>query len=780
MNKYMEHIELLQIQQKKLQACYKPSFYRIYKPEEQAEFNRLLLIPGISLIDYIFDQVKELIKYKTPGKKFTAHELEEAAAKHIEHTSLHEYGVWVYYPWSNRLVHILDEEEFIDIRTSRNQYKITREERDMLALKKIGVIGLSVGQSVAITLAMERICGELRLADFDILELTNLNRIRTGIHNLGLAKVYSVAREIAEIDPFIQVKCFPEGITEANMNDFFTAGGNLDLLVEESDGFDIKILSRYKARELKIPVIMEASDRCMVDVERFDLEPNRSILHGLVDHLDIATLKSLKTNEEKIPYMLDVLGIDTASVRLKASMLEIEQSINTWPQLASAVTMGGGITADVSRRMLLNQYTQSGRYHIDIEELIGDGKEKKITNHISNGKANADSLKLSLTKKEMQDIALHLNENVNGNYIELSEEEIRKLIHAAIKAPSGGNMQPWKWLYSKNSLFLFHDIDRSISLLDFDNLASYIGLGAATENLILKSHEMGLNPIISQFPFKKDLRVIAQVNFSREVNALVNLDSNNHLVSEIEHRLTNRTISKRQPIEKPKLIQLQEVASSIKGAKMTIIDTEDKLEQLSDIISKIERIRIMHERGHKDFVNEIRWNDDENYKKRDGVDINTVDLTAAEKAGFIVAKNWDVISYLKQWKKGNAFERLARKTVTSSSAICLITMPKYSPEDYFNGGRSVQRTWLAANKMNISFQPQSPATFLFARLVHGHGVELDLETQNELTLLRKKFISLMSIEDNIGEIFLFRLCISNDPKVKSLRKDLDSVFLYEN
>lgn len=83
------------------------------------------------------------------------------------------------------------------------------------------------------------------------------------------------------------------------MDMFFTDGGNLDLLVEESDGFDIKILCRHKARDLRIPVIMEASDRCMVDVERFDLEPKRDILHGLVNHLDIDTLKKLKTNEGK-------------------------------------------------------------------------------------------------------------------------------------------------------------------------------------------------------------------------------------------------------------------------------------------------------------------------------------------------------------------------------------------------------------------------------------------------------------------------------------------------
>ena len=277
-----------------------PVFLRIKNKPDLEILEKLLNSPGLTVNDYMFDQLKELVKLQHPQQKFTAAETEKKVNTHLAGKSLTEYGVWVYYPWSNRLVHILDEEEFVSVRTSRNQYKITPAEKQILAQKKIGVIGLSVGQSVSVTLAMERICGELRLADFDVLELTNYNRIRTGLYNLGLPKVYSVAREIAEIDPFIKVICYPKGLTEDNMHDFFTNGGNLDLLVEESDGFDIKILSRYKARELKIPVIMEASDRCMVDVERFDLEPQRSILHGLVDHLDINTLKSLKSNDSRI------------------------------------------------------------------------------------------------------------------------------------------------------------------------------------------------------------------------------------------------------------------------------------------------------------------------------------------------------------------------------------------------------------------------------------------------------------------------------------------------
>src|SRR5260370_18562096 len=97
------------------------------------------------------------------------------------------YGVWVYYPWSGWLVHLLDEREFIELRTTRNLYKITAAEREVLAQKKIGIMGLSVGQSIALTVAMERSFGEIRLPDFDLLELSNLNRIRSGVHTLRIS-----------------------------------------------------------------------------------------------------------------------------------------------------------------------------------------------------------------------------------------------------------------------------------------------------------------------------------------------------------------------------------------------------------------------------------------------------------------------------------------------------------------------------------------------------------------------------------------------------------------
>ncbi len=54
------------------------------------------------------------------------------------------------------------------------------------------------------------------------------------------------AREISELDPYIKVSIFNEGLTKSNIDDYFTGGsGKLDLVVEVCDGLDVKILARY-------------------------------------------------------------------------------------------------------------------------------------------------------------------------------------------------------------------------------------------------------------------------------------------------------------------------------------------------------------------------------------------------------------------------------------------------------------------------------------------------------------------------------------------------------
>ncbi|MCB0769095.1 MAG: Rv1355c family protein [Flavobacteriales bacterium] len=350
---------------------YRPEFFRLHDPKDRVRLNDLLKErTGISVHDELHGQLAELVRVLNPSERFTKEELKVAARAHLNGTDPIEYGVWVYYPWSKRLVHLLDETEFARVRTDRNRNKITTEEQATLATKKVGVIGLSVGQSVSLTMALERSFGEIRLADFDTLELSNLNRIRSGVERMGINKAVNTAREIAELDPFLNVTCFTNGITKENIEGFLTAGGKLDLLVEECDSVDVKVIARIRAKALGIPVIMDTSDRGLIDVERFDLDPERPIIHGALNDIDPQLFHGPLTPLQKYEYIMKMVDPTALSDRMKASLPEIGRTVLTWPQLGGHVVLGGALASEVGRKILTKEMDHSGRWYIDLDELF--------------------------------------------------------------------------------------------------------------------------------------------------------------------------------------------------------------------------------------------------------------------------------------------------------------------------------------------------------------------------------------------------------------------------
>ncbi|EPR71271.1 ThiF family adenylyltransferase [Cyclobacterium qasimii] len=204
--------------------AYKPVLFSLGNKKDKKDLKQLKETGKVMFFDSFDLQLSELIKTQNPKRKLSQEELVEKKIEYYSNSGMSESenGIWVYYPWRNTVVRILEERDFVKLRTIRNRYKITDEEQELLQNKIIGIIGLSVGQSVAISLAMERCFGELRIADFDTLDLSNMNRIRTGVYNIGLKKSWIVAREIAEIDPYLKVTLYNEGIIEDNINDFLT------------------------------------------------------------------------------------------------------------------------------------------------------------------------------------------------------------------------------------------------------------------------------------------------------------------------------------------------------------------------------------------------------------------------------------------------------------------------------------------------------------------------------------------------------------------------------
>ncbi|MFJ2837892.1 ThiF family adenylyltransferase [Nocardia sp. NPDC087230] len=322
--------------------------------------------------DTIDDQLDELIRCEDPAVSQTVESLAASRRRICGETALWRWGTWVFYPWNGRLVHVLPREGFQRVRTDRNRNKIDRGQQRDLRERRIGVVGLSVGNSAAVTLAMEGVGGSFRLADFDTIGLSNLNRLRAGIGDLGVSKAVLAARQMFEIDPYLDIEVFTAGLTEESIGSFFDGVDGtrpLDLLVEECDTVWAKVAAREYARSRGIPVLMDANDRGLLDVERFDLEPLRPLFHGRTGTATSSDVARMN-RDELLSFLLAVVDEPRLSPAMRDAIGEIGRTLSSWPQLASGVMLGGALVADTARRILLGELIPSGRSYIDLDELI--------------------------------------------------------------------------------------------------------------------------------------------------------------------------------------------------------------------------------------------------------------------------------------------------------------------------------------------------------------------------------------------------------------------------
>ena len=106
----------------------------------------------------------------------------------------------------------------------------------------IGIMGLGgLGSVVAVALARIGV-GTLLLADYDVVEPSNLNRQQYFVDQVGMAKTLAMRQNLTRINPYLKVETFDDELTEANIPFIFQG---VDVLVECFDG------ARMKAEALR-------------------------------------------------------------------------------------------------------------------------------------------------------------------------------------------------------------------------------------------------------------------------------------------------------------------------------------------------------------------------------------------------------------------------------------------------------------------------------------------------------------------------------------------------
>jgi molybdopterin/thiamine biosynthesis adenylyltransferase len=282
-------------------------------------------------------------------------------------------GDWVYFPWSGTLLHCVGSTEQLLLRTNRNQNLITSAEQTHLVNAKVAIAGMSVGGGIAVAMAYSGIASTMYLADFDLLETPNLNRVRAGLADIGSLKAEIVAHQIWEIHPSADLHLFLDGIDLANVDQFLGGEQLVDVVFDEIDDFKTKLNLRYASKNRRIPVVMLTAlgDSVLVDVERYDLEPELPIFNGLIGDLESQIMDGLVTSDDAKRYAAQLVGLANVPTRAIESLLEMGRTLVGRPQLGSTVTLESAVASFIVSKIILGAPLASGRYRIDLNQLLG-------------------------------------------------------------------------------------------------------------------------------------------------------------------------------------------------------------------------------------------------------------------------------------------------------------------------------------------------------------------------------------------------------------------------
>ena len=373
----------------------KPHILNLVQQEDRASLSYLFSWHAINDVrDDYEEQLREYFAVCNPSHVFLPsfeNEFQIYLQKLTKKKALWEQGRCVYYPWISTLVHVLEDNAFQKVRMARNHNLITEEEQKKFYNSVIGIAGLSVGNSVVLSIVLQGGGKHIRLADFDSLALSNLNRIRGGVDGLGIKKTEITARQIYLLNPYTILELFPEGLTKDNIAVFMKNGSKkLDVVIDEVDNMAIKCLIREYASRLGIPLVMAADngDNAVVDIERYDKNPKLKFFHGRIGNVSYDKLIGLKKMEIG-RLIAKHIGAENTAMRMQESLQEVGKTLVSWPQLGGAALLNGCAAAYAVRRILTNQPLESNRAFVSLDESLDstyflapqENHRKKTTEH---------------------------------------------------------------------------------------------------------------------------------------------------------------------------------------------------------------------------------------------------------------------------------------------------------------------------------------------------------------------------------------------------------------
>lgn len=342
---------------------------------------------------------------------------------------------------------------------------------------------------------------------------------------------------------------------------------------------------------------------------------------------------------------------------------------------------------------------------------------------------------------------------------------IEQIIEQARWAPSGDNMQTWRFEIIDDHHFVIHGFDtRDHCVYDLQGHASQLAIGALMESISIAANEL---------LYLADFKLREHTSETTPTIDVHLSPSQNIKPDPLFAFLPKRTVQRRMLNLKPLTqVQRQALMQSVeKSYTIKWIENLPNRWQAAWLMAKNAKLRLTLPEAYPTHSTIIEWDtqfsDDKIPDRAVGLD------PIATKLMHWALKSWARVDFLNTYCFGTILPRIELDFLPGlfcAAHFALIAHNKPETlDDYLQAGRAIQRFWLTAAQLGLQLQPEM-TPLIFSGYVRNNVPFTTVNKLNDLACqLEKDLSSLFGEQDSQQAVFLGRLGHGKPAKSRSLR-----------
>ncbi len=349
---------------------------------------------------------------------------------------------------------------------------------------------------------------------------------------------------------------------------------------------------------------------------------------------------------------------------------------------------------------------------------------------------------------------------------------IEKIIDNARWAPSGDNMQTWRFEIINDQHFVVHGYDtREHCVYDLQGHASQLAIGALLESIVISASAF---QYCAEFKRRSDAPETKQT-----IDVFLRYDStvvSDPLLPYLPIRSVQRRMLKTTPLTMEQKKALEQTVGDLYSIKW--VEGFANRCRTAWLMQKNGQLRLTLPEAFHTHSTIIEWSarfsDDKIPDQAVGLD------PIATKLMKWAMQSWARVSFLNTYLSGTLLPRIELDFLPGLfCAGHFILMAKEKPQtsqDYITAGRALQRFWLEATHLNLQLQPEMTPLIFFGYVREQVVFTKQPKVAANAVKLSNRLIGLLGESETERAVFLGRIGQGKPAYARSLRLSVEELF----